>query len=96
VAWLVLAKFLTHSWWWWWVTVRAHVGVAVTDDTVLEMVQRREQAPRLPAMAVFESDVAHLEDAHVYLDPAHPLSEVPDHHFPPYFLPFFFIIHHFL
>jgi hypothetical protein len=57
--------------------VRAHVGVAVTDDTVLEMVQRREQAPRLPAMAVFESDVAHLEDAHVYLDPAHPLSEVP-------------------
>lgn len=60
------------------VAVRAHVGVAVTDDTVLEMVQRREQAPRLPAMAVFESDVAHLEDAHVYLDPAHPLSEVPD------------------
>lgn len=58
------------------VPVRAHVGVAVTDDTVLEMVQRREQAPRLPAMAVFESDVAHLEDAHVYLDPAHPLSEL--------------------
>jgi hypothetical protein len=56
--------------------VRAHVGVAVTDDAVLEMVQRREQVPRLPAMAIFESDVAHLEDAHVYLDPTHPLSEV--------------------
>lgn len=48
----------------------------MTDDTVLEMVQRREQTPRLPAMAIFESDVAHLEDAHVYLDPAHSLAEV--------------------
>lgn len=50
--------------------------MTVTDDTVLEMVERREQAPRLPAMVFFESDVDHLEDSHVYLDSSHPLSEV--------------------
>ncbi len=51
------------------------VGVAVTDDTVLEMVERRRQPPRLPCMALFESDVDHLDDAHVYLDQANPIAD---------------------
>jgi hypothetical protein len=50
--------------------VDAVVGVTVTDDSVLEMIERREQTPRLPVMVLLESDVRELADAHVYLDPA--------------------------
>lgn len=52
--------------------VSAVVGVTVTDDSVLEMVEKREQAPRLPVMVLLESDVQDLADAHVYLDDANP------------------------
>jgi len=41
------------------------VGVTVTDDSVLEMIEKREQAPRLPVMVLLESDVKDLADAHV-------------------------------
>lgn len=47
----------------------AVVGLTVTDDSVLEMIERREQAPRLPVMVLLEDDVRELADAHVYLDP---------------------------
>jgi len=46
----------------------AVVGVTVTDDSVLEMIEKREQAPRLPVMVLIEDDVRELADAHVYLD----------------------------
>jgi len=49
--------------------IDAVVGVTVTDDSVLEMIERREQAPRLPVMVLLESEVRELADAHVYLDP---------------------------
>jgi hypothetical protein len=52
--------------------VSAVVGLTVTDDSVLEMIEKREQAPRLPAMVFLEDDVRELADAHVYLDPANP------------------------
>ncbi len=48
--------------------VAAVVGVTVTDDSVLEMMEKREQAPRLPVMAFLEPEVSDLADAHVYLD----------------------------
>lgn len=48
--------------------VSAVVGVTVTDDTVLEMIEKREQAPRLPVMVFLEPEVNDLADAHVYLD----------------------------
>lgn len=48
--------------------IGAVVGVTVTDDAVLEMIEKREQAPRLPVMVLLESDVKDLADAHVYLD----------------------------
>lgn len=47
--------------------VSAVVGLTVTDDAVLQMIEKRKQAPRLPVMAFFENEVDHLEDAHVYL-----------------------------
>jgi len=50
--------------------VEAVVGVTITDDSVLEMIEKREQAPRLPVMAFLEHEVGELADAHVYLDPA--------------------------
>jgi hypothetical protein len=50
----------------------AVVGLTVTDDSVLEMIDRREQAPRLPVMALLEPDVRDLADAHVYLDRDNP------------------------
>ncbi len=47
--------------------VSAVVGLTVTDDATLEMVETRKQAPRLPVMAMLESEVDHLEAANIYL-----------------------------
>jgi uncharacterized protein YfaS (alpha-2-macroglobulin family) len=52
------------------------VGVTVTDDSVLEMVEKREQAPRLPVMVFLEPEVKDLADAHVYLDPKNPKAAI--------------------
>jgi uncharacterized protein YfaS (alpha-2-macroglobulin family) len=52
--------------------VAAVVGLTVTDDSVLEMVEKREQAPRLPVMIYLEPEVKDLADAHVYLDSGNP------------------------
>ena len=48
--------------------VEGVVGVTVTDDTVLELLETRDQSPRLPAMIYLENDVLDLSDAHVYMD----------------------------
>ena len=52
--------------------IGAVVGLTVTDDSVLEMIEKREQAPSLPVMVLLENDVRELADAHVYLDPKNP------------------------
>ena len=52
--------------------VEAVVGLTVTDDSVLEMIEKREQAPRLPVMVYLENEVKDLADAQVYLDAANP------------------------
>jgi alpha-2-macroglobulin-like protein len=52
--------------------IAATVGLTVTDDSVLEMIEKREQAPRLPVMVFLEPEVREIADAHVYLDPANP------------------------
>jgi uncharacterized protein YfaS (alpha-2-macroglobulin family) len=52
--------------------VGAMVGLTVTDSSVLEMIEKREQAPRLPVMVLLENDVKNLSDAHVYLDETNP------------------------
>ncbi len=54
--------------------VAATVGLTVTDDSVLEMIDKREQAPRLLAMCLLEADVRELRDAHVYFDPENPAA----------------------
>jgi len=56
--------------------VPSYFNVCVTDDTVLEMVDRREQPPRLPVLVYFSSEVDRLEDSHVYLDEKNPKSNV--------------------
>jgi len=53
----------------------AVVGLTVTDDSVLEMIEKREQSPRLPVMVFLESEVRELADAHVYLDPHNEKAE---------------------
>ena len=50
----------------------AMVGLTVTDSSVLEMIEKREQAPRLPVMVLLENEVKDLADAHVYLDESNP------------------------
>ncbi len=50
--------------------ISAVVGVTVTDDSVLEMIDKREQAPRLPVMVLLEGEVKELADAQIYLDPS--------------------------
>ncbi len=52
--------------------VAAVVGVTVTDESVLQMVEKREQAPQLPVMIFLEPEVKDLADAHVYLDAKNP------------------------
>ncbi|MDD3119301.1 MAG: alpha-2-macroglobulin family protein, partial [Victivallales bacterium] len=52
--------------------VEAVVGLTVTDDAVLQMIDKREQAPRLPVMVYLENEVADLADAAVYLDATNP------------------------
>jgi hypothetical protein len=52
--------------------VGAVVGLTVADSSVLEMIDKREQAPRLPVMVLLENDVKNLADAHVYLDDTNP------------------------
>ncbi|HEU4539177.1 MAG TPA: MG2 domain-containing protein, partial [Polyangiaceae bacterium] len=47
---------------------KATVIVSVVDDAVLETVEKRERAPRLPAQVLFEADVLELRDAHAYLE----------------------------
>ena len=54
--------------------ISAIVGLTVTDDSVLEMIETREHAPRLPVMVLLESDVEALADAHVYLDKNNPIA----------------------
>lgn len=45
----------------------AIVGLTVTDDAVLEMVETRRQAPRLMEMVMLEPEVNQLDDAQIYL-----------------------------
>lgn len=54
----------------------AFVGLTVSDDSVLEMIEKREQAPSLPVMALLENDVRELADAHVYFDAKNPKSKL--------------------
>lgn len=52
--------------------VGAVVGISVSDDALLEMVEKRDQAPSLPVMVYLENEVGELADAHVYFDSANP------------------------
>ena len=56
--------------------VPAWVGLTVADDSVLNLVEKREQAPTLPAMALLEPEVEELQDARVYLDPQNPKASL--------------------
>lgn len=52
--------------------VEAVVGLSITDDAVLEMIETRDKAPRLPVMVFLEHEVDDLADAQVYLDTQNP------------------------
>src|SRR2546430_8189745 len=48
------------------------VGITATDESVLQMIEKRERAPRLPVMVLLEDDVMELADAELYLNPTDP------------------------
>lgn len=54
--------------------IAANVGFTVTDDSVLEMIDRREQAPRLPEMVYLENEVRNFADAADYFNPQDPMA----------------------
>ena len=56
--------------------VSAVVGLTVTDDSVLEMVETRDQPPRLPVMVLLEGEVNDLADAQIYFDPNNKESDL--------------------
>ncbi|MCP3099781.1 MG2 domain-containing protein [Myxococcus sp. K15C18031901] len=52
--------------------VSALVMLTVTDDAVLELQEKRDQAPLLPVMVLLEPEVKELADAQLYLDKRDP------------------------
>jgi uncharacterized protein YfaS (alpha-2-macroglobulin family) len=56
--------------------VSALVMLTVTDDAVLELIEKRDQAPQLPVMVLLEPEVKELADAHVYLDEKNPKAKL--------------------
>jgi alpha-2-macroglobulin-like protein len=56
--------------------VSALVMLTVTDDAVLEMQEKRDQAPQLPVMVLLEPEVKELADAQLYLDAKNPKSKL--------------------
>ena len=55
--------------------VSALVMLTVTDDSVLELIEKRDQAPQLPVMVLLEPEVKELADAQVYLDEKNPKAK---------------------
>lgn len=55
--------------------VSALVMLTVTDDAVLELIEKRDQAPQLPVMVLLEPEVRELADAQVYLDEKNPKAK---------------------
>ena len=51
-------------------------GVSVVDESVLEMVSKRKQVPRLPVIVYLENEVNSLDDAKIYLDRTDPNSKL--------------------
>jgi alpha-2-macroglobulin-like protein len=56
--------------------VSAVVMLTVTDDAMLELIEKRDQAPQLPVMVLLEPEVKELADAHVYLDEKNPKAKL--------------------
>ncbi|GMU01490.1 hypothetical protein KH5H1_56100 [Corallococcus caeni] len=56
--------------------VSALVMLTVTDDAVLELLEKRDQAPQLPVMVLLEPEVKELADAQLYLDAKNPKSKL--------------------
>lgn len=56
--------------------VSALVMLTVTDDAVLELIEKRDQAPQLPAMVLLEPEVQELADAQLYLDEKNPQAKL--------------------
>ncbi|MCE9670853.1 MG2 domain-containing protein [Myxococcus stipitatus] len=54
--------------------VSALVLLTVTDDAVLELQEKRDQAPSLPVMVLLEPEVKELADAQLYFDQGNPRS----------------------
>ncbi|SEM88115.1 Uncharacterized conserved protein YfaS, alpha-2-macroglobulin family [Stigmatella aurantiaca] len=55
--------------------VSALVMLTVTDDAVLELIEKRDQAPSLPVMVLLEPEVQELADAQVYFDEKNPKAK---------------------
>ncbi|MFY2559664.1 MG2 domain-containing protein [Corallococcus terminator] len=56
--------------------VSALVMLTVTDDAVLQLQEKREQAPSLPVMVLLEHEVKELADAQLYFDKKNPKSRL--------------------
>ncbi|MFL5350930.1 MAG: MG2 domain-containing protein [Hyalangium sp.] len=56
--------------------ISALVMLTVTDDSVLELIEKRDQAPQLPVMVLLEPEVKELADAQVYFDEKNPKAKL--------------------
>jgi len=56
--------------------IKTILGITVTDESVLESIEKRKQNPRLNTQVYLEKEVDHLEDANIYLNNNDPKSEL--------------------
>lgn len=56
--------------------VAASLGISITDESTIQLVEKRAQAPALPVMFFLEPEVQDLADAHIYFDAANPKASL--------------------
>lgn len=52
--------------------IAARLGLKVTDESTIQLTEKREQLPSLPVMFFLEPEVKDLADAHIYFDANNP------------------------
>ncbi len=56
--------------------IAACLGITITDESTIQLVEKREQAPALPVMFFLEPEVKDLADAAIYFDTANPKASL--------------------
>jgi hypothetical protein len=56
--------------------VSSIVGITITDETILELIEKRKQSPMLNTMVYLENEVYNLNDSNIYLSNTENISSL--------------------